>query len=179
MSVQPKKPDLVSVTTINRDGSRYFLQPSEVQGRFTRWRRVFGLLLILIYVGLPWIQINGNPSIFLDISTRRFHLFGLTLAAQDLWVLFFLIAGMGFALFVVTALFGRLWCGWACPYTVFQDVYRRFEYWFEGDGPARRKLDRSPWTREKVLRRGGKWLVFVVISAACAHVFLASIVLLH
>ena len=121
MSGQPKKPDLVSVTTINRDGSRYFLQPSEVKGRFTSWRRIVAAVLILIYIALPWIEINGYPAVFLDIRTREFHLFGLNLAARDLWLLFFLITGLGFTLFFVTALLGRLWCGWACPYTVFLD----------------------------------------------------------
>lgn len=176
MSVKPKTPDLVSVTTINRDGSRHFLQPSEVTGRFTTWRRLFGLGLIAIYAVLPWITINGHPAVFLDVATRRFHLFGLTLAAQDLWVLFFLITGLGFTLFVVTALFGRLWCGWACPYTVFQDVFRRVEYWLEGDGPARRKLDDSRWTLNKIARRGSKWLVFLLLATTIAHLFLAYFV---
>jgi len=176
----PKKPDLVSVTTINRDGSRYFLQPSEAQGRFTRWRRLSGLLLITIYAALPWIRINGAPAVFLDVLNRRFYFFGLTLAAQDLWVLFFLIAGLGFALFFVTALFGRLWCGWACPYTVFLDyVYRRIEFWLEGDGPARRRLDGAPWNRNKILRRGTKWLLYFIVSLVIAHVFLSYFVSLE
>ena len=178
MSKAPKiQPDLVSVTTINRDGSRHFLQPSNVRGRFTTWRRIFGLLLVGVYVVLPWIKINGYPAVFLDIATRRFHLFGLTLAAQDLWVLFFLITGLGFTLFVVTALFGRLWCGWACPYTVFIDtLYRPIEVWLEGDGPERRKLDGAPWTANKILRRGTKWLLFLLIAATIAHVFLSYFV---
>lgn len=176
MSAKPKQPDLVSVTTINRDGSRYFLQPSEVKGRFTRWRRIFMAVLLAIYVVLPWIQINGHPAVFLDIAARRFHLFGITLVAQDLWVLFFLIAGLGFTLFFVTALLGRLWCGWACPYTVFQEIYRRVEFWLEGDGPARRKLDAAPWRANKILRRGTKWAIFFLLSAAIAHVFLSYFV---
>lgn len=123
MSKAPKKtPDLVSVTTINRDGSHYFLHPTHVSGRFTTRRRIFALFLIAVYVALPWIPINGEPAVFLDIGSRRFHLFGLTLPAQDLWVLFFLIAGVGFTLFVVTALFGRLWCGWACPFGLLSDL---------------------------------------------------------
>ena len=169
-----KQPDLVSVTTINRDGSRYFLQPSNVQGRFTTARRAVALLLLAVYVALPWIRINGFPAVFLDIETRRFHFFGLTLAAQDLWILFFLIAGLGFSLFFVTALFGRIWCGYACPYTVFLDqLYRPVERWLEGDGPARRKLDDSPWTMSKIFRRGSKWLIYALISTALAHVFLS------
>jgi cytochrome c oxidase accessory protein FixG len=178
VSSPPKKsPDLVSVTTINSDGSRHFLQPSHVHGRFTTWRRIFGLLLVAIYVALPWIKINGYPAVFLDIATRRFHLFGLTLAAQDLWVLFFLIAGLGLTLFVVTALFGRLWCGWACPYTVFIDnFYRPIEAWLEGDGPDRRKLDDAPWTADKIMRRAAKWFLFLLIAAAIAHVFLSYFV---
>ena len=173
MSSTPKKPDLVSVTTINQDGSRYFLQPSEVKGRFTRYRRLFMGLLLLIYAALPWITINDAPAVFLDIATRRFHLFGLTLAVQDLWILFFLIAGLGFTLFFVTALLGRLWCGWACPYTVFQEIFRRVEYWLEGDGPARRKLDAASWGPNKILRRGTKWIIFFFLATALAHIFLS------
>jgi cytochrome c oxidase accessory protein FixG len=173
----PKKPNLVSVTTINADGSRYFLHPSDVRGLWNRLRRVAGVLLIAIYVLLPWIPINGNPAVFLDVEQRRFHLFGLTLLPQDLWVMFFAITGLGFGLFFVTALLGRIWCGWACPYTVFLDhVYRRIERWIEGDAPARRQLDAAPWGAGKALRRIGKHAAYIVISAAIAHVFLSYFV---
>ena len=131
--MKQSRPSRVTPTTINQDGSRFFIHPADVKGFFTRWRRVFALLLIGIYVGLPWIPVNGHPAVFLDVLNRRFHLFGLTFAAQDLWMAFFFITGLGFSLFFVTALFGRIWCGWACPHTVFlEHVYRRIERWIEG-----------------------------------------------
>ena len=100
----PKKPNLDSVTTINTDGSRYFLHPADVSGRWVKARRLVGVLLIAVYVLLQWIPINGNPAVFLDVENRMFHLFGFTLVPQDLWVLFFAISGLGFALF-----FGGRW----------------------------------------------------------------------
>ena len=110
---RPRQPNLESVTTINQDGSRYFLHPADVRGRWTFLRRIFMIVLVAVYVLLPWIPINGFPAVFFDIGNRQFHVFGLTLIPQDLWVLFFGITGLGFALFFVTALLGRLWCGWA------------------------------------------------------------------
>ncbi|HKJ90479.1 MAG TPA: cytochrome c oxidase accessory protein CcoG, partial [Oceanipulchritudo sp.] len=118
MATGNKKPSLDSVTSINPDGSRYVIHPADVQGRFTRWRRVSALLLIGIYVLLPWIPINGHPAVFLDVLNRRFHLFGITLAAQDMWLLFFFVSGLAFPLCYITAFLGRVWCGWACPQTV-------------------------------------------------------------
>ncbi|HEX5790697.1 MAG TPA: cytochrome c oxidase accessory protein CcoG [Luteolibacter sp.] len=173
----PKRPNLDSVTTINPDGSRYFLHPADVRGRWVGMRRLVGVILIAIYVALPWIPINGNPAVFLDVENRMFHLFGLTLVPQDLWVMFFAITGMGFALFFGTSLLGRIWCGWACPYTVFLDhVYRRIERWIEGDAPARRALERAPWGPLKL----GKWLLkhfaYATVSALIAHVFLSYFV---
>lgn len=151
-----------------------FLHPADVRGAFTRYRRVFALLLIAIYVALPWIPINGHPAVFLDVLHRRFHLFGLAFAAQDLWMTFFLISGLGFSLFFVTALFGRIWCGWACPQTVFlEQVYRRIERWIEGDATRRKQLDRQQWDADKATKRGIKHLLFILISAAIAHLFLA------
>lgn len=172
-----KQPDLVSVTTINRDGSRFFLHPADVRGRFTSWRRWFGLLLLLIYILLPWIPINGHPAVFFNVAEGRFHVFGLTFITQDLWLLFFLISGVGFGLFFVTALFGRLWCGWACPYTVFlEHIYRRIERLIDGDAPARRQLDAAPMSVGKLLRRVVKHALYILCAAAIAHLFLAYFV---
>ncbi len=166
-----------SLTTVADDGSRVFLHPADVRGRFTHWRRVAAAALIVFYASLPWIPIRGNPAVYLDLDHLRFHFFGLTLAAQDLWLGFFLITGLGFSLFYVTALFGRIWCGWACPQTVFlEHVYRRIERLLEGDAPRRRQLDRAPWTAAKWLRRGTKHVLFVVVSLMITHVLLAYFV---
>jgi len=166
-----------SVTTINEDGSHYFLHPADAPGRFLLWRRLSGWALIVIYFVLPWVPVNGYPALFLDIAHRRFHLFGWTLAAQDMWLLFFLVTGVGFSLFFITALLGRVWCGWACPQTVFlEHVYRRLERWLEGDALARRTLDAAPWTGAKILRRGAKHALFILVSLAITHLFLAYFV---
>ncbi len=177
MALPKKKPNLDSVTTINDDGSRYFLHPADVMGRWMISRRAVGVILMIIYVLLPWIPINGNPAVFLDVEQRMFHLFGITLVPQDLWVMFFAVSGMGFALFFITSLLGRIWCGWACPYTVFLDhIYRRIERWIEGDSVARRALDNAPWTAGKFFKRGLKHLLYGAVAAAIAHVFLSYFV---
>ncbi|MEP2776720.1 MAG: cytochrome c oxidase accessory protein CcoG [Luteolibacter sp.] len=172
-----KRPNLDSVSTINPDGSHYVLHPADVKGKFTFFRRIFGLLLIAVYVLMPWIPINGAPALFFDVENRRFHMFGLTLMTQDLWVFFFAISGLGFVLFFITALLGRLWCGWACPYTVFlEHVFRRIERWIDGDATARRKLDRAPSSVRKTIRRAVKYGLYLVASAAIAHVFISYFV---
>jgi len=177
MPADKKNPIRESVTTINRDGSRFFLHPADVSGRFTLLRRVSAFLLIAVYVLLPWIPIKGYPAVFLDVAHRRFHLFGLTFAAEDLWVMFFFITGLGFSLYVVTALFGRTWCGWACPQTVFlEHVYRRIERWIEGDHVKRQKLDQRDWDAEKSTKRVIKHVLFIGVSLVIAHIFLSYFV---
>lgn len=172
-----KSPTLESLSSIRADGSHRTIHPADVKGRFTRWRKLSALLLLAIYIALPWIPVNGYPAVFLDIQERRFHFFGLTLATQDLWVGFFLITGLAFSLFYVTALFGRLWCGWACPYTVFlEHVYRAIERWIDGDSIARRRLDEAPWTANKITRRVLKHAAWLLISTAIAHLFLSYFV---
>lgn len=168
------RPSIDSVTTIREDGSRFFLHPADVRGFFQRHRKWTGLLLIGIYLVLPWISIGGYPAVFLDVGGRRFHLFGYVLAFQDAWLLFFGITGLGFTLFFVTSLLGRLWCGWACPQTVFlEHVYRPIERLIEGDAVKRRKLDASKWTTEKIIKRTIKQVAFILVSAIISHLFLA------
>jgi cytochrome c oxidase accessory protein FixG len=171
------QPTLESVTTINDDGSRRFVHPADVRGRFTRLRAVVGWLLIAIYAALPWIPVNGNPAVFFDIAGKQMHFFGLTFVPQDFWIAFFLITGLGFGLFYLTALVGRIWCGWTCPQTVFiEQVFRRVERLLEGDAPARRRLDNAPWSAEKLLRRGTKWGIFALCSIVIAHLFISYFV---
>ena len=171
------RPNRDSVTTIRDDGSRFFLHPADSRGFWTRARRISAWFLIVIYLGLPWVPVGGYPAVFLDIAERRFHLFGYTLAFQDVWLLFFGITGLGFSLFFITSLLGRVWCGWACPQTVFLDhVFRRVERWIEGDALARRQLDAAPWTGVKVIKRTLKQMVFVLLAAVITHLFLAYFV---
>jgi cytochrome c oxidase accessory protein FixG len=175
--MKPSTPTLDSLSTIHADGSRKFVHPSDVHGPFTLWRRIAALALLVIYIALPWIPVNGFPAVFLDVQERRFHFFGLTLATQDLWIGFFLVTGLAFSLFFVTSLFGRVWCGWTCPYTVFMEqIYRRVERWIDGDGAARRQLEDAPWTASKIARRVFKHAIFLLISAVIAHIFLSYFV---
>ena len=174
---KPQLPNRDSVTTIRTDGSRPFMFPADTHGRFTLARRIVAYSLIAFYLSLPWIKINGYPAVFLDVAQRRFHLFGITFAAQDMWLLFFVITGLGFSLFFITALLGRVWCGWACPQTVYlEHIFRRIEVWIEGDAVARRTLDEGPWTPEKISKRVGKHAAYLVVSAVLTHGFLAYFV---
>lgn len=169
-----------SLGSIDADGSKKTLYPADVSGRFTTWRRRTAALLMLIYIALPWVPVNGFPAVFMDVQERRFHFFGLTLATQDLWVFFFLITGLGFSLFFVTSVLGRIWCGWTCPYTVFlEHVFRRVERWIDGDAPARRALDSAPWGFGKIVRRVFKHAVYLLLAAAITHIFLSYFVSLQ
>lgn len=179
---RPARPDRVVpnrdfVTTIREDGSHLKLHPADAPGRFLTWRRITGWALIVFYFLLPWVPVNGYPAVFLDIGLRRFHLFGWTIAAQDLWLLFFLVTGLGFSLFFITALLGRVWCGWSCPQTVYlEHVYRVIERLVEGDSTDRKLLDAAPWNRRKIIKRGVKHALYIVASLAITHLLLAYFV---
>ena len=178
--MKPNTPTLESLSSIHADGSKKSLHPADVRGSFTRWRRLAALLMLIVYVALPWIPVNGYPAVFLDVVERRFHFFGITFATQDLWIGFFVVTGLAFSLFYVTALFGRLWCGWTCPYTVFlENVYRRIERLIDGDATARRALDAAPWTGMKITKRVTKHALYLLVSALIAHVALSYFVSLH
>lgn len=169
-------PSLDKVTTFGASGSRVMLYPAHVSGVYYKLRGLAGLLLITVYLALPWIQIGGAPAVFFNLAERRIHLFGLTFLTQDLWLAFFIVTGVGFALFTITAIWGRIWCGWACPLTVFLDVVRKVERWIEGDGLKRKRLDSEPWSFGIYARRILKHGVVGAIAAIVAHGFLAYFV---
>jgi cytochrome c oxidase accessory protein FixG len=160
--------------TVNADGSRNFLHPADVHGRFQRRKSAIWAVLLLLYVGVPWIDVGGRPAVHLDLPGRNAFLFGATFTNQDFYLVFFLVSGLGFALFVATALWGRIWCGYACPQTVFlEGVFRRVERWLEGPRDARIRRNAGPWTRDKLARKGAKHAIFLGLAWLNAHAFLA------
>ncbi|HEB53455.1 MAG TPA: cytochrome c oxidase accessory protein CcoG [bacterium] len=166
-----RRPDVDTLFSINPDGSRNAIHPADVHGRFQRIKSAMWAAMIAVYLVLPWLKIGGRPAFLIDIEARHFYLFGHTFNAQDFWLAFFFVTALGFTLFVVAALFGRLWCGYACPQTVFlEGVFRRIERLIEGKAHARAKLDKAP-LKQKFVRRGLKMVVFFLTAAAIAHSF--------
>jgi cytochrome c oxidase accessory protein FixG len=164
-------------SSLRIDGTRNFVYPADVNGRFTSARGVAFVVLIGIYAALPWIKIKGHPAVYLDIAERKFFLFGATFNSQDIWMTVFLLTGAAFGLVFATALLGRAWCGWACPQTVFlEGVYRRIERLVEGPREKRMRRSDGPWTLDKVWRKVALHTLFIATSLALAHVFLSYFV---
>ncbi|MFH1845140.1 MAG: cytochrome c oxidase accessory protein CcoG [bacterium] len=171
---QKRRPDLDTVYSINPDGSRNFLHPADFTGRWRRRKDLFWLILVTIYAGLPWLTVGGRPAVHLDLPGRNAYLFGQSFTNQDFTLVFFLVSGMGFALFVATGLYGRVWCGFACPQTVFlEGVFRRIERALEGPRLERIKRNLGPMTGGKFWRKFLKQIVFLGLSAYIAHTFLS------
>lgn len=165
------------LATTDEKGHRVYLYPADVRGWFRKWRTRVQFGLILFFLALPWLKINGHQALLLNVSRREFAIFGLSLRAHNAPLLFFVLAAAGFGLFFVTSVWGRVWCGWACPQTVFiEGVYRRIERWVEGSALERRKMDAGPWTKTKVIKRTVKWILFVLASLVITHSFLAYFV---
>jgi cytochrome c oxidase accessory protein FixG len=143
---------------------REVIQPRAVHGVFANWRVALVLLTQAMYYGLPWLQWDNRQAVLFDLAARKFYIFGLVFWPQDFVYLTGLLVLAALALFLFTAVAGRLWCGYACPQTVYTEIFMWVESWLEGDHLARRKLDKSPWSANKLRRRGLKHFVWVLIA---------------
>ncbi|MGD8679748.1 MAG: cytochrome c oxidase accessory protein CcoG [Lysobacterales bacterium] len=147
------------------------IYPRQVSGRFARLRVVAVWVLLGLFYLLPWIDVSGKQSVLFDLPARKFYIFGLTFFPQDFVYLALLLITAGLSLFFFTALAGRLWCGYACPQTVWTEVFIWIERLIEGDRAKRMKLDASPWNAEKILRKVAKQFVWVVFAAWTGFTF--------
>lgn len=165
------------LATTDETGKRVYLYPAAVKGKYHSRKRWAHPLLLLVFMALPWIYVGGRQLLLLDIARREFFFFGLHFRAHDAPFVLFLLLGFTFLIGLITAIWGRLWCGWACPQTVFTEaLFRRIETWIEGNHRERKALDEGEWTQEKILKKSAKWLVFTLVSLVITHSFLAYFV---
>lgn len=156
---------------------RDFLYPKKPSGKLYNYRKWVSYALLLCLFSFPFLKFKGEQLVLLNFLERKFVFFGLIFTPQDFYL--FAFAMLIFILFVIcfTVVLGRLWCGWACPQTIFMEmVFRRIEYWIEGDSIRQKKLDKQPWNSEKILKKGSKHLIYIITSFAIANTFLAYLI---
>jgi cytochrome c oxidase accessory protein FixG len=166
-----------SIGTIDEDGKRKWVFPKKPSGPLYEKRKLVSYFLIAFLLAAPFVKINGNQFLLFNILERRFNIFGFPFWPQDfyLFVMSMLIGVVFITLFTVG--FGRVFCGWICPQTIFLEmVFRRIEYWIDGDRNKQMRLQRQKWDAEKIKKRLLKWLIFLVISFLIANVFLAYLI---
>lgn len=177
MKLQDRELPKDRLSTTDAKGHRIYIYPSDVRGIWKKRRFEISIGLIAVFLGLPWFRIGGHQALLLDIPHRRFAILGLTFWAHDTPMLFFVVGGAVVTIAFVTAIWGRVWCGWACPQTVFVDqVFRRVERWIEGDSVQRKKLDQDPLSLNKVFKKSAKWFIFTLLALVLSHSFLAYFV---
>ena len=166
-----------TIGTLNEEGKRAWVFPKMPVGKWYEYRKYVSYVLLIFLFAAPFVKINGHQFLLFNVLERRFNIFGLPFWPQDFYI-FVMVMLVG-VLFVIlfTVAFGRLFCGWVCPQTIFMEmVFRRIEYWIDGDRGKQMRLAKMPWNREKILKRSLKWFVFFVISFLIANVFLAYLI---
>ena len=159
-----------SVATIEQTGSRKWVYPKKPKGKFTNYRDIVTFILLAIFFITPFLKINGNAMLKINIIDREFFIFGQPFYPQDFFIL--AIGAITSLVFIIlfTVIFGRIFCGWICPQTIFMEgVFRKIEFWIEGDRNKQIRLASQPWNAEKIWKKGLKWSVYVVISLIITH----------
>ena len=166
-----------SVSTISKEGNRNYVNPQKPNGRFYRLRSYFSYFYLILFFTLPFIKVEGEPVFLFNIIERKFIFFSKIFWPQDFFI--FAIGFLTFIVFVIlfTVGFGRIWCGWACPQTIFMEmVFRKIEFFIDGDAQKQKQLKAMPWNTEKLLKRGAKIIVFFFLSFLIANFFLGYII---
>ena len=166
-----------SIATINSEGKRSWIFPKKPSGKFYKYRSYVSYFLLLFLFAAPFVKINGNQFLLFNVLERKFNIFSFPFWPQDFHLLVIsMIIGVVFVI-LFTVIFGRIFCGWICPQTIFMEmVFRKIEYWIEGDRGKQIRLNKQPWNAEKIRKRVTKWVVFYLISFAIANVFLAYLI---
>lgn len=162
---------------LSGSNKRVWIYPKLIKGKLYKYRSLVSYLLLIPLFLSPFVKYRGEQLFLFNILERKFVVFGVLFMPQDFYL--FVLATLGFIVFVVlfTSVFGRVWCGWACPQTIFMEmIFRKIEYWIEGDAKKQRELNASPLTAVKFFKKSGKHLIFALISFLIANVFLAYII---
>ena len=165
------------IATVDKSGKRIWIYPKKPSGRFYNARTVVSLILLAILFALPLIKVNGEPLMLFNVLEGKFIMLGIIFTAQDLHL--FALAMVTLMIFVVlfTVVFGRIFCGWVCPQTIFMEmVFRKIEYLIEGDASQQRKLNSMPWTPEKWFKKGLKHAIFFSFAVVIANLFLSYVI---
>jgi cytochrome c oxidase accessory protein FixG len=166
-----------SIATISKEGHRNFITPKKPRGKLYNRRTLFSIFYLIIFFALPFIKAHGEPFFMLNVLERKFIIFGVVFWPQDFFI--FGIAMITFVVFIIlfTVVFGRVFCGWACPQTIFMEmVFRKIEFWIDGDASQQRRLREMPWNAEKIRKRILKFAVFFALSFIIANFFLAYLI---
>ena len=166
-----------TIATVDEKGKRVWIYPKKPSGYFHNKRVWVAVTLLTLFFAGPFIRLNGQPFLLLNLFERKFIIFGQPFWPQDFFLLALTLITFFVFVILFTVAFGRLWCGWACPQTLFMEmVFRKIEYWIEGDAPAQRRLNAAPWTAEKVSKKALKQLIFILISVLIAHVAMSYLI---
>lgn len=166
-----------SIATVDKQGKRIWVYPKKPKGKFTSARTYVSWVLLAFLFGMPFVKVNGEPLLLFNVLERKFIIFGLFFGPQDFYLLGLAMITLIVFIVLFTVVFGRLFCGWVCPQTIFMEmVFRKIEYWIEGDYTAQMRLNAAPWTREKVVKKAGKQIIFFLIAVLVANTFLSYII---
>ena len=165
------------LSTVTQEGKRIWIYPKKQKGRFYTARTIVSIFLLAFLFLMPWIKTEGHPFMLFNFFERKFIVFGLAFGPHDFYI--FALGFVSLLVFVVlfTAIYGRIFCGWICPQTVFMEmVYRKIEYFIEGDAMRQRELDKAPWDGTKIFKKTIKQLIFFSIAVLIGNTFMAYIV---
>jgi cytochrome c oxidase accessory protein FixG len=166
-----------TIGTIKKDGKRNWVFPKRPSGWYYNARTWVSVFLLAFLFGMPFIELNGQPFLLFNVFERKFIIFGLFFGPYDFHI--FLLSFIALVIFVIlfTAIYGRVFCGWVCPQTIFMElVFRKIEYLIDGDFRDQRRLKAAPWDGKKIFKRGLKYSIFLLISYLIAHTFMAYLV---